>query len=613
MKSIKELVLVDGSGFIFRAYYALPPMTRSDGTPVNAVFGFCNMLLKLLEKVQMEKGGEVAVAVIFDAARKTFRNEIYSEYKANRSDPPEDLIPQFKIIKDVPESFNLKSIQVLGFEADDLIASYAKIAQEKNIKITIVSSDKDLMQLLNENILMLDPMKNIEIRDKHVFEKFGVYPKQVIDVQSLAGDSSDNVPGVPGIGIKTAALLINEYGSLENLLENCEKIKQNKRRESISNNKDLAIISKKLVTLKDDVQLPIPIEDLSFQPLDKVKLINFLEDMEFSRIKSQVIAKFGDISSGEIQNKKEKKKLGSGIIDAEESQVQMEKYELVCDESQLQTWINRAYEIGRVAIDTETDSLSATEAKIVGLSMSFENSEACYVPINHVNKDNNFSQIGIDSFVKIIKPLMEDNSILKIGQNIKYDYIILNNLGIKINNVDDTMLMSYVLFAGKHKHGLDDLSRIYLNHNVISFTSLTKIGRERKKFEEIDINDAKKYACEDSDVTHRLWSKFKKELIKQKLYSFYFYIERPLINVIAEMEIIGIKVDFNVLETLAEKFETELNLIEKKIFSISNQTFNIASPKQLGDVLFNELKLPFGKKGKSGNYQTDVNILEKLK
>ena len=613
MKSIKELVLVDGSGFIFRAYYALPPMTRSDGTPVNAVFGFCNMLLKLLEKVQMEKGGEVAVAVIFDAARKTFRNEIYSEYKANRSDPPEDLIPQFKIIKDVPESFNLKSIQVLGFEADDLIASYAKIAQEKNIKITIVSSDKDLMQLLNENILMLDPMKNIEIRDKHVFEKFGVYPKQVIDVQSLAGDSSDNVPGVPGIGIKTAALLINEYGSLENLLENCEKIKQNKRRESISNNKDLAIISKKLVTLKDDVQLPIPIEDLSFQPLDKVKLINFLEDMEFSRIKSQVIAKFGDISSREIQNKKEEKKLGSGIIDAEESQVQMEKYELVCDESQLQTWINRAYEIGRVAIDTETDSLSATEAKIVGLSMSFENSEACYVPINHVNKDNNFSQIGIDSFVKIIKPLMEDNSILKIGQNIKYDYIILNNLGIKINNMDDTMLMSYVLFAGKHKHGLDDLSRIYLNHNVISFTSLTKIGRERKKFEEIDINDAKKYASEDSDVTHRLWSKFKKELIKQKLYSFYFYIERPLINVIAEMEIIGIKVDFNVLKTLAEKFETELNLIEKKIFSISNQTFNIASPKQLGDVLFNELKLPFGKKGKSGNYQTDVNILEKLK
>ncbi len=614
-KKIEQLVLIDGSGYIFRAYYALPPMTTSSGIPVNAVFGFCNMLFKQLENIQMEKGGNVSVAVVFDAARKTFRNEIYPEYKANRSDPPDDLIPQFDIIKRVPEIFNLKSIESVGYEADDLIASYAERAEKLGTRVTVISSDKDLMQLLKKNIIMLDPLKNKEIDREEVFKKFGVFPEKVIDVQALAGDSSDNVPGVPGIGVKTAATLINEYGNVENLLNNTKNIKQIKRRETLENNKEKAIVSKKLVTLKNDLELPIPIEDLSFVPIDVNKIVNFLDEMEFKRIKSQILEKYGSkkLQTEPKSESNTKLKIESNSSENLKTKINNKNYMLINNEENLRLWIQKIYKNGIVAIDCETDSLSPTNAKMVGFSMSINAGVACYIPIHHVNCEKNFTQIEEKSFIKLIKPILEDSSVLKIGQNIKYDLIVLDRLGIKVNNIDDTMLMSYVLNAGKHKHGLDELAKIYLSYSTIKFEDVVGKGKEKKTFEMVNIDDAMYYAAEDADIAYRLWEILRKELIKEKLFSFYFYLEKPLVQVIKKMEIHGIKVNFEFLEKLSQDFQKKLNLLEKEIFNIAKVEFNIGSPKQLGEILFEKMRLPFGKKGKSGNYQTDVNVLEKMK
>lgn len=605
MKEIEELVLVDGSGYIFRAYYALPKMSRSDGLPVNAVFGFCNMLLKQLELLQNEKGGNVSVVIIFDAARKTFRNEIFSEYKSNRSEPPDDLIPQFDIIKRIPNVFNLCSIEYPGFEADDLIASYSEKAKKMGIKVTVISSDKDLMQLVSDGVKILDPIKNREIGREEVFNKFGVYPEKVIDVQALAGDSTDNVPGVPGIGIKTAALLINEYGSLEGLLQNFEKIKQQKRREAINDNQEFAVLSKKLVTLKKDVKLPMQIEQLKFKALDVKKLIGFLDEMEFSRIKNLVITKYG---TGEYLEKKEsfKPKEMNFII---ENNIDKKNYKLILNNLELEKIVDQFYIDGVVAIDCETTSLSATESELVGFSMSRKNSIAYYVPLKHSVTEQ---QIPIKEFIKTLKPLLEDSSILKIGQNIKFDLIVLEQIGIKVENVDDTMLMSYVLSTGKNKHGLDELAKIYLNYDTIKYKELFE-KKNAKNFSNIELVEALNYAAEDSDVTLRLWYTLKEKLIKEGLFSFYFYNERPLINVIKQMEINGIKINFKFLEELSRSFEDEIKILEKKIFKVCDTEFNIGSPKQLGEIIFDKLKLPFGKRGKSGNYQTDVKILEKLK
>ena len=614
-KKIEQLVLIDGSGYIFRAYYALPPMTTSSGIPVNAVFGFCNMLFKQLENIQMEKGGNVSVAVVFDAARKTFRNEIYPEYKANRSDPPDDLIPQFDIIKRVPEIFNLKSIESVGYEADDLIASYAECAEKLGTRVTVISSDKDLMQLLKKNITMLDPLKNKEIDREEVFKKFGVFPEKVIDVQALAGDSSDNVPGVPGIGVKTAATLINEYGNVENLLNNTKNIKQIKRRETLENNKEKAIVSKKLVTLKSDLELPIPIEDLSFVPINVNKIVNFLDEMEFKRIKSQILEKYGSkkLQTEPKTESNTKLKIETNSSGNLKTKINTKNYMLINNEENLRLWIQKIYKNGIVAIDCETDSLSPTNAKMVGFSMSINAGVACYIPIHHVNCEENFTQIEEKSFIKLIKPMLEDNSVLKIGQNIKYDLIVLDRLGIKVNNIDDTMLMSYVLNAGKHKHGLDELAKIYLSYSTIKFEDVVGKGKEKKTFEMVNIDDAMHYAAEDADIAYRLWEILRKELIKEKLFSFYFYLEKPLVQVIKKMEIHGIKVNFEFLEKLSKEFQKKLNLLEKEIFNIAKEEFNIGSPKQLGEILFEKMRLPFGKKGKSGNYQTDVNVLEKMK
>ncbi len=606
-----ELVLVDGSGYIFRAYYALPPMFRSDGLPVNAVFGFTNMLLKLIDDIQSEKGGNVAIAVIFDAARKTFRNDIYPNYKANRSDPPEDLKPQFDIIKKVPDAFNLQSIDSLGFEADDLIASYSKKAKAEGKKITIISSDKDLMQLLGKNVSMIDPLKKKEITSENVIEKFGVGPEKVIEVQALAGDTSDNIPGVPGIGPKTASQLINEYGNIENLIANVKNIKQEKRKEAISENKDLLIISKKLVTLKDDVDLPVSIEKLNFKPLEVQKLIKFLDEMEFNRIKSLVTNKFGSKNQppSETEEQSNQQKDNEYFTPLREK-VNRGIYELILNEKDLVKWIQKIIESGVVAIDCETTSLSATEAEIVGFSMSIENSQACYIPLNHKGLKN---QVDLNVFIEKIKIILEDNSILKIGQNIKYDFIILKGLGVSINNMDDTMLMSYVLRTGQRGHGLDELSSDFLFHETIKYSDVTVVEKKKILFSEVSANEAKNYAAEDADVTYRLWEILKILLIKEELYDFYFYVEKPLIGVIAEMEITGCKVDNPKLTKLSGEFSEKMSMIEKEIFKLSKEDFNIGSPKQLGEVLFDKLKLPYGKKGKSGNYQTDVKVLEKLK
>ena len=602
-----ELVLIDGSGYIFRAYYALPPMFKSDGTPVNAVFGFSNMLLKLVEDIQEEKGGFVSIAVIFDASRETFRNKIYPQYKANRSDPPEDLIPQFQLIKKVPESFNLQSIELQGYEADDLIASYCVQAISQKKKVTIISADKDLMQLIRPNVTMIDPMKKSQVTEKTVLEKFGVLPNKVIDVQALAGDSSDNVPGIPGIGPKIAAQLINEYQSLEKLLENSEKIKQEKRRDSIIQNREMAIISKKLVTLREDINLPKSIDELKFQPLNVEKLIKFCEFMEFNRIKTTVISRYGLKSIIKSDDVNEKKK--NGLYIPLRKKIDRDNYVLISDKDNLSNWVKIAREKGSFSIDCETNSLHVIDSSIVGFSMSFEDSKSCYIPISH----SQGNQINIKDFVLIMEPILKDSSILKIGQNIKFDILILKKIGLEVNNFDDTMLMSYVLRTGERGHSLNELSKDFLLHEPLKFEDITTVNKKKLTFDQVDIDSALTYAAEDADLTFRLWEILRIKLIENKLYDFYFYFERPLIKTICEMEFNGCRIDNIELLKLSQKFSGQMKVLENEIHKEAGEKFNVGSPKQLGEVLFSKLNLPHSKKGKSGNYQTDVKILEKLK
>ena len=483
IKNSDHYYLIDGSGYIFRAYYALPPLTRkSDGMPTGAVSGFCNMLFKLLEdsKSDENKNKPTHFAIIFDSARKNFRNEIYSDYKANRSDAPDDLIPQFEYIRKSVEAFNLPSIELLNYEADDLIATYSEQILKEGAKVTIVSSDKDLMQLYKSNIRIYDPMKNKFISNEDINNKFGVNPEKVIDVQALAGDSSDNVPGVPGIGVKTAAELINEYGNLENLLRNSEKIKQNKRRETLIQNKDKAIISKKLVTLKKDVPIKIKISEFKLKEINKDRLYNFLREMEFNRLLSSVISTYGDINfkdkNKDFDNKQKKQNISKN------------NYQLIIKVEEIDKFLNEAEENGEIAIDTETSSLDAHQAKLIGISLSTKIGKACYIPIGHKTGIN----LDEKTVVQKIKPILEDQSIKKIGQNIKFDFIILNNRGINMNAMEDTMLMSYVLDAGINRHNMDTLSEIHLGHKTISFKDIVGSGKKQINFSEVEIDKAKK-------------------------------------------------------------------------------------------------------------------------
>ena len=595
--------LIDGSGYIFRAYYALPPLTRkSDGLPTGAVSGFCSMLFKLLEdsKSNENKHKPTHFAVIFDSARKTFRNEIYSDYKANRSEAPDDLAPQFEYIRKSVLAFNLPSVDLINYEADDLIATYVDQILKKGAKVTIVSSDKDLMQLFKNKVRIFDPMKNKFISEEDVQNKFGVDPSKVIDVQALAGDSSDNVPGVPGIGVKTAAELINKYGNLEKLLKSAHEIKQNKRRETLIENKDKALISKQLVTLKHDAPVNITLSEFKLKEIDKDKLFKFLREMEFNRLLSSAISKYGEPDLEGIKNETVSKKTLNSI--------NKKNYHLIKDLKEIDDWINEAEEVGEVAVDTETSSLDPHQADLIGVSLSSKIGKACYIPLGHKSQKN----LNKELVLKKLKPLLEDSSIKKIGQNIKFDFIVLFKHGITISTMEDTMLMSYVLDAGKNRHNMDSLSEIHLNHKTIAFKDLVGTGKKEINFKDVDVEKAKDYAAEDADITFRLYKKFHKSLKDEKMVNIYELFEKPMIKILAFMEIEGIKIDNKFLKILSSKFEKKIEKIQKDVFKISKKEFNIASPKQLGEILYNELKIADLKKTKKGSFATSASVLEDL-
>ena len=595
--------LIDGSGYIFRAYYALPPLTRkSDGLPTGAVSGFCSMLFKLLEDAKSDQNLQKPThfAVIFDSARKTFRNEIYSDYKANRSEAPDDLAPQFEYIRKSVLAFNLPSIDLPNYEADDLIATYVDQILNKGAKVTIVSSDKDLMQLYKKGVRIYDPMKNKFITDEDVIKKFGVDSSKVIDVQSLAGDSSDNVPGVPGIGIKTAAELINKYGTLENLLSLAHEIKQNKRRETLIENKDKALISKKLVTLDHRSPVKSKLNDFKLKNIDKEKLYKFLREMEFNRLLSSAISAYGEPEL--IGEKKEIKNL------EKQTPINNKNYFLISSLDQIDDWIIEAEEVGEVAVDTETNSLDPNQADLVGISLCSKIGKACYIPVGH----NSSGCIEKSKVIKKLKKLLEDPSVKKIGQNIKFDFIIFYKNGITLSSMEDTMLMSYVLDAGKNRHNMDTLSEIHLGHKTVSFKDIVGTGKKEINFSDVELEKAKDYAAEDADVTLRLYKKFIKNLKNEKMINIYEIFEKPLIKILAFMEIEGVEIDSKFLKSLSSKFEKKIKNLEKDVFKISKKEFNIASPKQLGEIIYNDLKIAGLKKTKKGSFATSASVLEDL-
>ncbi|WP_020590616.1 DNA polymerase I [Kiloniella laminariae] len=603
----KHLYLVDGSGYIFRAFFGIPRMNRPDGTPVNAVFGFTNMLLKLRDDMEAD-----AIAVIFDAGRDSFRMEIYDQYKAQRPEAPEDLIPQFALIREATEALNLPSIEMRGYEADDLIATYAMQAKAAGMEVTIVSSDKDLMQLVQPGISMLDPMKNKTIGPDEVFEKFGVGPDRVVDVQALAGDSVDNVPGVPGIGIKTAAQLIQEYGDLETLLSRAGEIKQNKRREKLLENADLARISRRLVELKQDVPVEVSLNEFATREFIPDQLRPFLEINGFKSLLARLASRLGEAPM-EVVNE-------AVAVNA------APEYELVQDEARLISWIAEAKEKGSVAVDTETTSLDPMQANLVGVSLSTGGNRACYIPLDHssISEDGDGGldlmggsadrprQIVKARALELLKPLLEDPSVLKIGQNIKYDMVILSRNGIDVAPIDDTMLLSYVLEGGLHGHGMDELAELHLGHTTIKFKEVVGTGKSQVTFDKVPLDKALDYAAEDALITYRLHAALKTRLVPEKMTTVYETIERPLVPVLARMEQRGIKADRPFLHRLSNDFAQRLVALESEIHEMAGERFTIGSPKQLGELLFDKMGLPGGKKGKSGSYATGADILEGL-
>ena len=605
MTSIKKtdhFYLVDGSGYIFRAYYALPPLSRkSDGLPTGAVSGFCSMLFKLLEDARSDdtKNKPTHFAVIFDSARKNFRNEIYSEYKANRAEAPDDLAPQFEYIRKSVEAFNLPSVELINYEADDLIATYAKKITELGAKVTVISSDKDLMQLVSSKVRLFDPMKSKVIGEKEVIEKFGVKPNQVIDVQSLAGDSSDNIPGVPGIGIKTAAELINKYKTLENLLKKASEIPQNKRRETLISNKDKAMISKQLVTLKNDVPLKDDATDFIIKGINKDKLYNFLRDMEFNRLLSQAISFYGESGNKDLNEKTQARK---------NNKINTKNYKTISNEKQLDELIQKLNEKSVIAVDTETSSLNPLEADLVGISLCYDAKHAYYIPLEHKEK----TELKKNLVLKKLKSILEDTSIKKVGQNIKYDLIIFKNENIELSPIDDTMLLSYTLDAGNNRHNMDTLSELHLGHKSISYKEIVGTGKKQLNFSEVDLKSATEYAAEDADITLRLYELLSERVSKEKLEKIYEVFEKPMIKILAKLETSGIKVDDVYLKKLSKKFEERLIKIEKEIYKITGKEFNIGSPKQLGEIIYNELKIAKLKKTKKGSLATSAKILEDL-
>ena len=592
----KHVYLIDGSGFIFRAFHALPPLTRPDGTPVNAVLGFVNMVSKLVEETEADR-----LAVIFDAGRISFRNELYPAYKANRPEPPPELIPQFSIIRQATEAFSLPCIQHEGFEADDIIATYTRLALEAGAEVTIVSSDKDLMQLIEDRVSLYDGLKGRTFRVDAVREKFGVEPSRLGDLLALAGDSSDNVPGVPGIGPKTAAELLGRYGNLENLLAHCEEIKQPKRRQTLIENSESARLSRRLVQLRDDVPITIGLAELVRRLPDRDVLLDFLREQGFRSVIAKMESRLPGASEGESAP--------SEVI-----------YELVQDTVSLMAWIAQAESFGIIAVDTETTSLDAVKARLVGISLSLEKGRACYIPLAHtahgggqLDFDGNTPrQIDFSEALALLKPLFENDSVMKVGHNIKYDCQVLESYGISVNPIDDTMLMSYVVAGGGHGHGMDELSRLHLGIDPISFKQVTGTGKAQITFDRVPLKEACNYAAEDADITWRLYRFLKPRLLSERLVTVYESLERALIPVLVEMERAGILVDRAELARLSRDFAERLATLEEEIFALAGHTFTIGSPKQLGGVLFDEMGLEGGKKGKTGAYGTGAEVLEGL-
>ena len=597
-------ILVDGSAYIFRAYHALPPLTRkTDGMPVGAVSGFCNMLYKLLCDLRAELQ-PTHFAVIFDHSSKTFRNDLYPAYKANREEPPEDLRPQFALVREATKAFNLPSIELAGYEADDLIATYAAQTTAMGGETIIVSSDKDLMQLVNDRVTMLDTMKNRFFDRDGVVEKFGLPPEYVVDIQSLAGDSTDNVPGVPGIGIKTAVQLLEEYETLDQLLENAEQIKQKKRRENLIEFADQARLSRDLVRLKADVPVEDALEGFGLQPIDMERLESYLEEMTFNtllrRVRTDFASEGGDVKAPSA------------------SAPQKASYDTIFDPAELEKWTETAYVRGTIAVDTETNSLNAASAKLVGISLSVQAGEACYIPLAHgddalaLDDEDVAKQMPLERALQILKPMLEDPAVMKVGQNIKYDALIFARYGINIGPVDDTMLLSYALDCGRGGHGMDDLAQKHLGVETIKFSDVAGKGKNAKTFDQIPIKQASDYAAEDADITLRLYETLKPRLVREQKATLYQTLERPLIAVIMEMERAGIKIDTNILARLSGDFAQRMAGLEAEAYELAGEEFNLGSPKQISEILFGKLDLPGGRKTAKGAWSTKADVLEEL-
>lgn len=601
---MKKLLLVDGSGYIFRAFYALPPMTNSKGTPVGAVFGFTKMLMRLLRDCRADY-----FAVVFDASRKNFRNDIYPAYKGTRKETPEDLIPQFSLIRDAVKVFNVPSIELEGYEADDLIASYAKKALNLGIEVTVVSSDKDMMQLVSKGVILYDPMKQKRIGDKEIKEKFGVTSEQVLDVMSLVGDVSDNVPGVTGIGPKTASELILEYGTLENLLLHKDSIKQKKRKEAIVAEEEKAILSKRLIMLAEDAPLPLSLEALAVKEPECLKIKEFIDQQGFKSLRSI------------IEDWCDKRKEAIPLVSVSK------EYELVDDIDKLRLWINRAYESKVVSVDTETTGLNPFRCKLVGISLAVSAGKACYIPIRHIGssiqkdlfggtESIKLKQLSVEEVMKEIVPLFADKRVLKVGHNLKFDmHVFAQELGkdLEIAPIDDSMVMSYVLNGSRHGHGMDELAKEYLDYETIKYSEVCGTGKNKITFDRVDLDRALEYAAEDADITLRLFKLFRKRLVEEKLYSIYEEIDLPLISILFSMEERGVCVDTIELKKLSIDFTRRMSILANSIYKEAGEEFNINSPMQLGKILFEKQGLSGGVKSSvSGAWVTDAEVLDRL-
>jgi DNA polymerase I len=614
--SSNHLYLVDGSGYIFRAYHRLPPLTNRHGIPAGAVFGFTTMLWKLINELH-QADGPTHLAVILDASSKTFRNEMYDQYKAHRPPPPEDLVPQFPLIRHAVRAFSVPCIEELGLEADDIIACYAEAALAQGWKVTIVSSDKDLMQLIRPGLDLLDTMQNRRLGREHVVEKFGVEPEALGDVLALMGDSVDNVPGVPGVGPKTASELIRTYGDLETVLASTDQIKKPKLKQSLIDHADNARLSRELVRLKCDAPLPEPLEDLIIKGLPPEPLRAFLEDMGFKSLLSKLS---GDGPATLPGGGPTMLALAPGAEEKpapviEQVPFNHKDYETVVDEAALDRWIAEGFACGRIAVDTETDSKDPVRARLVGVSLSTAPGKACYIPLAHVGEgllSETPKQLAMDAALAKLKPLLEAPHILKIGQNIKYDMVVLAKHGIDVAPYDDTMLLSYDLDAGLGGHGMDDLAQRHLNHACIEFKTVCGTGKSQITFDKVTLDVATEYAAEDADVTLRLWQRLKGRLASEAATRVYELVDRPLVPVLAKMEQAGIKVDRQELARLSAEFAGQSAALETQIHAEAGGPFTVGSPKQLGDVLFDKMGLKGGRKGKTGVYSTDASELERL-